>query len=585
MIRLPVLLRVLLAFTSIPGTLHAQASPLDFETVAPKPPPEKPDLPPQLPPLEEITEEDNTPVLDHLKSIVLLSNPQALRPEGWPAIDGIYADGTPTLRSPGLSAALQPHIGKPLRFGGLKKISATIVQFYRSRFRPVVDALIPEQDITNGVLQIIVIEGRVGRVLAEGQHWFSPKRLTRAVRARQGDEIYANTLIDDVNWLNRNPFRQSELLFRKGANPGETDLVLKTTDRLPFRPYLNYENTGTALTGEDRFQAGFNWGNAFLLDQILSFHQILSFQYSMAADSGLFHAYSGIWTIPLPWRHLLEFYGSNAESKPDIPDFHLTADSLQLGTRYLIPLPGRGSLKHEFSLGFEFKQSDNNLLFGGASIFASDVEVLQFFSAYRLRHAASHGITSAILTFYWSPGNLTRQNSDAAFRQERAQAEADYAYARLDLHRQTPLPLGFTFHTRAAGQISTTNLLGSEQLSLGGSSSVRGYAQSSFNGDQGWFASLEVHTPAIPLLRWQKTRHLDDKFKLVSFLDAGGLYNVDRLPDEPRGRELLSAGVGFRYRINTWLDIQFDHGWPLHTSDGEQDLASSRSHLGIMISY
>ena len=46
---------------------------------------------------------------------------------------------------------------------------------------------------------------------------------------------------------------------------------LNVNDRIPFRPYAGYEDSGTRFTGEDRFLAGFNWGNVFGLDQQLNY--------------------------------------------------------------------------------------------------------------------------------------------------------------------------------------------------------------------------------------------------------------------------------------------------------------------------
>jgi hemolysin activation/secretion protein len=550
---------------------------LDFQRVAPKPPPQL-QRPAALPAPEKANFKDDTPVLNKLEGIVLLSEPKQVRPNGWSRVAGVKSEGKGLISSPQLAARLNAFLGKPATFGKLQEISAEIVRFHRDNNRPVVDAQLPEQNVTNGVVQILVVEGRVGRVLAEDQRWFPESRILGGIRSQTGDAIEANRLLDDLNWINRNPFRRSELLFRKGESGGETDLVIKTTDRFPFRPYIAYDNWGTDLTGNHRLQAGFTWGNAFGLDQNLSY------QFSMAPDPKSFTAHAASWTIPLPWRNVLEFYGSYARSQPDEADVNFDAKSLQLGAFYTIPLPSLQAMKHDLSIGLEYKQSNNNLLFGGTNIFASDSEIFQFRLNYLARQFDSSGTTTAQASVYYSPGDVTPDNTDPAFEQERAFAEANYFYGRLTLQRTQKLPWNLTLVATAAGQLSSDNLLASEQFSLGGATTVRGYEESIANGDRGWLGSLEIYSPPMLALRRIWAEAPEDELKFLVFIDAGAVASVHRLPGEPAHRELAGVGAGFRYRINTRLNVRFDYGWSLRDIEGF-DIDSSRAYLSVSLSY
>ncbi len=307
-----------------------QRSLLDFERVAPKLP-TRTEPGAVLPTLDQAAIADDTPVFARVDAIVLLDDAKQVRTKGWPKATGIKSLGSGLIASPKLSAKLSPFLGKPATFGKVEEICAEVVRFYREHNEPVVDAQLPEQEVTNGVLQILVVEGRTGKITAEGQHWFSESFLLHGIRSQPGEKIYSDRLLDDINWLNRNPFRHSDLLFRKGETPGETEIVVKTTDRFPLRPYVGYDNTGTDLTGNDRLQTGFNWGNAFGLDQVLSY------QFSTATDADLFQAHAGIWTIPLPWRNVLEFYGSYARTRPDTP----TSTSMRKACNLERPTPSR----------------------------------------------------------------------------------------------------------------------------------------------------------------------------------------------------------------------------------------------------
>lgn len=555
-----------------------QASPLDFERVAPKPPPPPQERPATLPSPEEARLSDDTPVLTKLDGLVLLSEASKVRVNGWSHFNGIKSEGSGLLASPKLPPRLTPFLGKPATFGTLQEICTEIVRFYRDNNRPVVDAQLPEQNVTNGVVQILVIEGRVGQVLAEEQRWFSESLLLGGIRAERGEPIEASELLDDINWLNRNPFRRSEILFRKGEKPGETDIIIKTTDRLPFRPYVGYDNWNTDLTGNHRLQAGFTWGDAFKLDQNLAY------QFSVAPDPELFMAHAGTWTIPLPWRHVLDFYGSYARSRPDQADVDFDAKSLQLGALYTVPLPSIHAIKHDVSLGLEFKQSNNNLLFGGANIFESDTDIFQFRLSYLARQFDTKGSTALQASLYYSPGGVTPDNTDSAFEQERAFAKANYVYGRLTLQRTQKLPWNLTLVASAAGQLSNENLLASEQFSLGGATTVRGYEESIANGDRGWLGSIELYSPSILLLNRFRAGAPEDELKFLAFFDAGGVSSVDRLPGEPAHRTIAGVGAGVRYRISTRLSVRFDYAWRLRNlPDFETD--DSRAYISVSLSY
>lgn len=557
--------------------VFGQASPLNFERVAPKPLPQV-DRPVPFSTSQTESTPDETLLLPRLQGIVLLDDAAKVRPQGWIGATGVRSESAGLLSDSQLAAKLAPFIGKPATFGDLEKICAEIVRYYRDHNRPVVDAQLPEQEISAGVVQVLVLEGKVGRILTEDQKWFPEERFLMGIRSQPGGSIEADRLLDDLNWLNRNPFRQTDLLFRKGEVDGETDLVLKITDRLPFRPYVSYDNWGTDLTGNHRLQAGFNWGNVFGWDHILSY------QFSTAPDYSVFSAHAGVWTIPLPWRHLVEVYGSYGRSQPEGLDVDVDAITLQAGIMYIVPLPNIRGIKHDFSFGSEFKQSNNDLLFGGTNIFDSETQILQFRGSYQARFTDSGGTTSALISGYFSPGGLTGANEDEAFQEERAYAEAEYLYGRVSLNRVQRLPANLTLVGTLAGQLASTNLLASEQFSLGGATTVRGYEEGEVNGDLGWLASVELYSPPIAIVHRFGVTAFEDELKVLAFGEVAGVSNVHLLPDEESYVGLSGVGVGARYRIGTRFSVRFDYAWPLQNVRGSEN-EGARGYISATLTY
>ncbi len=77
------------------------------------------------------------------------------------------------------------------------------------------------------------MEGRLGKVVVQGNRWFSTETLAGDIRLHPGDPISGKVAAQDASWLNANPFRQVDLVYAPGDTPGTTDIILKTQDRFP----------------------------------------------------------------------------------------------------------------------------------------------------------------------------------------------------------------------------------------------------------------------------------------------------------------------------------------------------------------
>lgn len=120
---------------------------------------------------------------------------------------------------------------------------------------------------------------------------------------------------------------------------------------------------------------------------------------------------------------------------------------------------------------------------------------------------------------------------------------------RLDPENQYRLFL-LRLNTQLAGQA----LLSSEQFSLGGVTSGRGYRQDSILTDNGLFASAEV--------RWPIFQEEDTVILVTPFIDAGiGWNGADRTQPEFNG--IASVGLGLQLFQGDDFTAQVDWGIPL----------------------
>lgn len=544
----------------------------DLERIAPKTLQEQvpPAKVPELPVSQVLSSSPKRVLLEKLSGLIFLRAPEKVL-KGGVRLEGILVDG---YLPESFFKEMEAFLNQPLTLEDLNVILNKVVLYFRTQSTPVVDAYIPEQDITGGTVQVVVVEGRVGSIRAEGNRWFDSANIEKQVRTRPGEVIRGNALAEDVNWLNKNPFRHVDLVLARGEEKGQTDVILRTEDRFPLRVYGGYENSGNELTGRDRYLAGFNWGNAFGLGHLLDY------QFTASETASRMQGHSLRYEIPLAWHDTLQFSAAYAESNPDLAPFDLNAESWQLSGRYVMDLPPVGLFRHELSLGVEYKFSNSNLEFSSEPVFDKKTEILQALLGYGGSMPDDWGRTAVHMQLVDSPGNILGHNDDAAFDDYQQGASAQYLYYTLDVDRLTALPRGFSWNVKAHLQLAEGPLLGSEQLGLGGYSSVRGFDERVVNGDQGYLLVNEIRTPSYDLSSMLNLPIKTGSLQFLGFWDYGLVRNRNDSADSI----LSSIGVGGRYGFGSKVSLRFDYGWQ-QTGRDLDSRVDSLGHVGLVIGY
>ena len=475
---------------------------------------------------------------------------------------------------------MQSYLGKPVSFNQLQEIKQSIIEFYKKRGFKIADVRVPAgQEITNGVVQFIISVGKLGKVKVEGAKYFSKNLLRKHIRTDQGEEISFDRMKEDLQWLNNNPFRHVTLLYEPGENLGETDVNLHVYDRWPLRFYGGYENTGNINAGRSRYLVGVNWGNCFALD-----HRF-NYQYMCASSLKKWQGHSYSYIAPLSWHNLLKVFGSYVKTTPDMEeDFLSKGKSWYVGVRYHIPFKGK-TAENEFYFGYDFKRTNNFLSYQTELIFDTYMDISQFIIGQEGLINYKEGSASYDLVFYLSPGKMTKYNYNTFFREERDGATANYFYFDLYIDNTLYMPADFSWVLTSQFQYATGKLLPSEQLSLGGYYTVRGYQENKVISDRGILLRNEIRSPIIDISKGSKK--IKNEIQLLGFVDFGWAANVDQNILSKDSTILASTGLGFRYNLMNYITFRFDYGWQLDTIHRVVDDSNkhSRFHLGLVASY
>ncbi len=222
-------------------------------------------------------------------------------------------------------------------------------------------------------------------------------------------------------------------------------------------------------------------------------HQ-LSYQLLTTDEWSLFRAHALDYRAPLPWRHIVSIGGTYVRVNPTFLDGYFTqkGESINADVKYLAPF-SKGKWQGELSASVSFKETNNNLEFSGTPVLGEKRDMITgVIAAAAMRDdARGRWILSSSLT--GSPGSFNSRSSRSAYNESRFGANPSFLYSQFSAHRLTRLTPALTSTLRASVQWSSTNLLPSEQFSIGGLATVRGYEERMLSGDHGYLAT---HTSA-----------------------------------------------------------------------------------------
>lgn len=543
--------------------------------------PKKPEdraAPARLPEPDIEIADDKTILVDSLLGVRFVRTPQEVIKEV--VQPGIETKNIQLLDNDEFRNIIKPYLGKPVTMRSISKMVRDTILYYRSKDRPVVDVFVPEQEITKGVVQLMVIEARVGEVKVDGLKWFSKDLIRGCVRLQPGDVIRASELLKDINYINANPFRFARPVLEPGKEFGTTDLVLDGKDRFPMRFYAGYEDTGSRDTGLERFFAGINMGNVFGRG-----HEV-GYQYTTNRHFRDFDIHSAYWRIPLANRDTLAFYGNYADYRTSHGGTNLGSVNWTANVRYITLLPSKHNLNHGLEFGLDFKRSDNNIRSGGVNTYDDYVDVAQLALQYGGRSRDRMGDTSYTFNVYWSPCSklFSSHQSQSKYEAVRAGTAPEYVYSHMSLERQWILPKDWNLFNRVTTQVSNRRLPPTEQLGMGGYNTVRGFDEWDVSSDQGVIATIELRTPKLDLRVVDRSLRLPSYLQFLAFCDYGFARNRGNAALEQKSEDMLSAGVGLRCRISDNVNLRIDYGHKLEDVHGS-DSGDGRFHIFLMMAY
>jgi len=464
-------------------------------------------------------------------------------------------EGAKHLPRPEVEKAVYPYLGPGRTAQDVEQARAALEKAYRANGFQTVTVQVPPQDGRNGVIVLQVEEMTVGRLRVKGARYFLPSEIKKqAPSLHEGEVIDFNAVTQDILALNRQADLRVTPTLRPGIEPNTVDIDLEVKDTSPLHGSLELNNRYSDNTDPLRVNGAIRYDNLWQLGHSAG----MSFQVS-PEDLSEVKVFSGFYTArfsQLPSLSLM-LQGTKQDSNVSTLGGAAVAGKGEFfGPHLALTLPNGKDFYHSVNVGIDYKHYDNNVVIAGVET-VTPISYYPLCAAYAATWAKTGAVTelnAGVNTHFRGMGSGVSQ-----FDSSRYEARGDYIYFKGDLSHTHDLPWGFQAFAKVQGQFADQPLLNSEQFSMGGLSTVRGYLESAALGDNALALSLEMRTPSVGSLGWM---HVDE-WRFYTFADGGVLTLRQTLAEQDSSYKLASWGLGSRIRFREHFNGSFDMGVPL----------------------
>jgi len=443
-------------------------------------------------------------------------------------------------------------LNRPLSFAELLQARSKITQYYQKAGYTTSGAYIPPQTITNGIVTIRIVEGKVEKINVQVDGRLSPDYIRERLAIATQTPLNVPRLIEALQLLKLDPLVETiSAELAAGISPESSILDVTVKTARSESATIVLDNGRSPSVGSFRQGIELKEANLTGLGDSLegdyfnsSGSQDLDFSYTVPVNP-----YNG--TLRLDYRH---FYGvvvqqpfNSLNLKSKYEDYKIT---------FRQPIQQTPETEFAFGLILDYQTSANLIGDMPLPTYGTDLNgiikdpALRFFQEWVSRNAQS--VIAARSEFSIGLNGLgATQPYDTAINPNAPQM--NYFIWRGQAQWVHLLAPDTLIVAQTSLQLANGPLIPLEQFAIGGLGSVVGYPQNYLSTDNGIFASVEVR---LPILRLSQNSTL---LQVVPFVDFGSGWNADgRSTSVPN--TLSSVGLGLLWQQGTDFNARIDYG-------------------------
>ncbi|HEY4436977.1 MAG TPA: ShlB/FhaC/HecB family hemolysin secretion/activation protein [Lelliottia sp.] len=464
-------------------------------------------------------------------------------------IQNITLTGATLISPKAQQKLLTPWENQCLDMAKITEITAQISDWYISRGYITSRAFLTEQDLSGGQLNIAVLEGKLADIRLEGE---TPLMLKMAFPGLKGRVLNLRDIEQGMEQINRLRTTPVQIEIIPASEPGYSVVNLTAQPEFPLSATISLDNSGQKSTGEDQLNGGLTGNNLLGLADKWFLSGGRSSDFATAYDAQSFQAgvsvpfgyglldYSYAWSN---YRTTLDNMGYQWVSTGDTKTHRLNGSWV---------VYRNGDVKTGLTLGAVQRSSRNWL--NDAPLQSSTRNLSSLMVGLTHTQKMAGGVATFNPTYsHGMPWFNAETDEDKSGDMPRA----EFRKWSLNASFQRPLTSNLWWLTSAYGQWSPDRLYGSERLTLGGESSVRGFKEQYLSGDNGGYLRNELGYTLFTL------PVIGQVSATVAF--DGGWLEKDR-EDRYASGTLWGASIGLS-SAGRWYSSQVSVGTPVHYPD------------------
>ena len=494
----------------------------------------------------------------------------------------VVVTGNTALPPGRLDEIARPYEGREVALEELFRLKDELTLAYVNAGYVNSGAVLPDQEVSGGIVRLEVVEGRLETVEITGTRALDARFLERRVRLGAGRPLDIVALQERLQLLLLDPsIERLDARLLPGSAPGQARLEV-AVEEAPRRLSvdLGAANDQSPSIGGTRGELAVTWRNLLGRGDPL--------RLTLRGSEGLREVGFG-YAFPLTARDLrvrIEGEASEADIVDDeVEDLDIESSSRSLTLGLSTPVYETVANRVGLDLALVRERNRTSLLdepfafSPGTDEGRTDLTLLRLTQDWL--HRGRSRAVSAASTFTVgldALGATAGGEPDGQFLAWLAQAElVQRLFSDTD-----------ALALRGTLQLTADPLLASEQFAVGGLGSVRGYRINELVRDNGWALSAEYRLPVLP---WLLRRLVPDPaarpegatLELVPFVDAGGAWNHDGADLEDDDADtLLSVGLGLRGAFRR-LSAELYWGLPLTDRDGSSEDPLQDAGVGFRV--
>jgi hemolysin activation/secretion protein len=446
-------------------------------------------------------------------------------------------NGNTVLSALAIEEAVYPWMGESKTISDVEKARERLEKNYHDSGYLTVLVDIPEQDVKQGIVRLNVTEGKIDHLRVRGSRYYSLGYIkAQAQSLAEGAVPYFPQVQKEVASLNRTEDRRVTPVMKAGKTFGTVDVDLKVEDNLPLHGSVEMNDQYSKNTERWRLSGMLRYDNLWQRDHSLT----LQFQTAPQNTSQVkMLSASYLYRFDNSDRMLAMYAVKSDSNVATFGGINVLGNGTIMGARMVLPLTSLKQFSHSISVGADYKDFQQNILFG-ADTAKTPIRYLPLSAQYSATSQNETGYTQYALGLNFGLRGLVGKESE--FNAKRAGSGSNFMVLKPEVQRTQTLPRDFQLWGKLDGQIANGMLISNEQYVAGGANSVRGYLEAEAAGDNALHASFELRSPALRRGEWLQ------ELRLVGFYDIARLRVINPTATDREQHTIAGTGLGMRLK-------------------------------------